>query len=104
MQTVTVGLGLAAVALPDDSGQDRLEDSPDILRDPTDKIGQLQRYSSWVTADNRTFQLLAKRFCPLALSFGAELPALPLPLTVTQAVIVDLEATYRQAAADAYLT
>ena len=35
---------------------------------------------------------------------GQPLPTLPLPLTVHRAVPVDLESTYMQAAADAYLT
>lgn len=38
-----------------------------------------------------------------ALTPGAPLPTLPLPLTVTLEVPVDLEATYMRAAADAYL-
>jgi len=38
------------------------------------------------------------------LEFGQQLPTLPLPLTVEQAVAVDLEATYGNAARDAYLS
>ncbi len=38
------------------------------------------------------------------LTVGAVLPALPLPLTPDQAVTIDLELTYSQAATDAYLT
>ncbi len=38
------------------------------------------------------------------LTVGAVLPALPLPLTPDQAVTIDLERTYSQAATDAYLT
>ena len=38
------------------------------------------------------------------LAAGRPLPAVPLPLTVHQSVMVDLEATYREAAASAYLT
>jgi hypothetical protein len=38
------------------------------------------------------------------LSPGSPLPAIPLPLTVEAAVPIDLETTYRRAAADAYLT
>jgi Protein of unknown function (DUF4058) len=38
------------------------------------------------------------------LTFGAALPWLPLPLTVEQAISIDLEHTYALAAADAYLT
>jgi hypothetical protein len=38
------------------------------------------------------------------LTVGAALPTIPLPLTVEQAVPLDLEQTYAQAASDAYLT
>lgn len=38
------------------------------------------------------------------LTIGAALPAIPLPLTVHHAVILDLGKTYAQAASDAYLT
>jgi hypothetical protein len=38
-----------------------------------------------------------------SLAVGADLPTLPLPLTVQTSVSVDLEQTYRRAAADAYL-
>jgi len=38
------------------------------------------------------------------LTIGAPLPSMQLPLTVHQAVPVDLESTYRRAAEDAYLT
>jgi uncharacterized protein DUF4058 len=38
------------------------------------------------------------------LQVGAPLPAMPLPLTVHAAIPVNLDETYRQAAADAYLT
>jgi hypothetical protein len=38
------------------------------------------------------------------LTVGAPLPTIPLPLTVEQAVVLDLEATYARAAEDAYLT
>jgi hypothetical protein len=37
------------------------------------------------------------------LTVGATLPAIPLPLTVEQAVVLDLEQSYMRAAADAYL-
>jgi hypothetical protein len=37
-------------------------------------------------------------------TLGEPLPAMPLPLTVDQLILVDLERTYMQAAADAYLT
>jgi hypothetical protein len=39
-----------------------------------------------------------------ALTVGAPLPPMPLPLTVQVAITVDLEQTYRQAAEDAYLS
>ncbi len=38
-----------------------------------------------------------------ALAVGAPLPGMPLPLTLDDAVMVDLEATYARAAADSYL-
>jgi hypothetical protein len=38
------------------------------------------------------------------LTVGAPLPMIPLPLTVEQSVVLDLEATYARAAEDAYLT
>jgi hypothetical protein len=38
------------------------------------------------------------------LTVGAPLPNLPLPLTVAQAISLDLEHTYTRAAADVYLT
>ncbi len=37
------------------------------------------------------------------LAVGQPLPDMPLPLTVRQRITVDLEGTYRRAAADAYL-
>ena len=43
-------------------------------------------------------------FLERALSHGAELPRLPLPLSVHKSVWLDLELTYLKAAADAYLT
>ena len=38
------------------------------------------------------------------LTVGAALPTIPLPLTPEQAVTLDLDHTYTQAATDAYLT
>jgi hypothetical protein len=38
------------------------------------------------------------------LTAGAALPTIPLPLTPEQAVALDLDYTYTQAATDAYLT
>jgi hypothetical protein len=39
-----------------------------------------------------------------ALTIGAALPAMPLPLSVGSSIQVDLELTYQQAAEDSYLS
>lgn len=39
-----------------------------------------------------------------ALAVGGSLPAVPMPITLDDTVMVDLEATYSRAAADSYQT
>ena len=43
VEAVTIAFGFATVALPDDGGEQRLEQSPDVLREVTRKVSQLHR-------------------------------------------------------------
>jgi hypothetical protein len=43
VEAVAIAFGFATVALPDDGGEQRLEQSPNVLREVTRKVSQLHR-------------------------------------------------------------